>query len=278
MELGNRENLAQEKNQVTSELEFFGFDGENLPKRDFNYVGTHTSQFFSPITSFYPVVLIGISQIYNFLDVSNLSSNEQAIFLQSYLRNKFRMGKILTNEQIEEIKEKIKKGDYFLQYQGYVNGAIENVEKRAERMGNLFAMKTELEGEGPLANLLRRKGKLNDLYGNYSLIHSNTGIEPNKRITKSWFNHIQRALQTYYQEVDFSKALLTEMILDAPFLESIPKKKGSNPETAQKHQEFFNKSLPFIKKFNPSLRMAVFEEFTADFNLDWTKEEPTPTP
>lgn len=265
--------ISGEKDSVNTELEFFGFDGERIPAKKFGYVGTHTLEPYSSVNASYPIVLLGISQIYSYLDATNFSVPEQNDFLQTYLGNALRNGDLVSNDEVKKIKDAIGDGEHALQYQGFINGTNESVEDRARKMNYIF----EAEDDDMTDRIFNRRKRINDLYGKYTLIHSDTGIAHNKRIVNGWFGHIQRGLGIYYGEVDFSKALVAEMILDAPFLEAASM--GKKTEGAEEgYKAYINQAVAFASKFNPTERMRIFEELTSSIDSEFVKEESISVP
>jgi hypothetical protein len=240
-------------------------------------VGTHTLEPLSPITAHYPTVLLGILQIYTYLDGLNLSSNDKNVLFQNYLGNKLRRGELVNNEEAGKIRQEIENGNYSLQFQGSKNSNLEDMDHQSA-FSKLLASEEDLD-EDDIPPFARRYNKSKDPYGKYSLIHSELGIVTNKRVLKSWFSHIQRSLALYYGEVNFSKALLTELILNAPFLETITNKQDEL-ESQESHTRYIEQSIDFARKFDPIKRLEIFDNYTQSYTVDWVKEEPIakPTP
>ncbi len=268
----NREQVGNERDAIKAELEFFGFDGDKLPTRNYRYLGVYTLEPLSPITTHFPYALLGMSQIYGYLDASSLSSSEQTKLLQTYLGGSLKRGVLVSNEEAQRIQKEIEEGRYSMQYQGFVNTETEDVSDRARKFQEAFDM------DDDRLTIFRKGKNPNDYYGKYSLIHSDSGIIQNKRIVKSWTGHVERALGSYYGEVDYPKALLAEMILDAPFLDTVTPGRKVDSDAETRHKAYVDQSLAFLKTFNPAERIRVFDELTADFSLDWIKEDPVPTP
>lgn len=250
--------LAAERIVLKRESTFFSSHQPSLA-----HVGILTTGAVTALMQRYPRVIEGLKTVYGQMETSTASSKEdngntaQDMFIKWYIDQSTRAGRLMSDGEINRITRDIKNGDYSKQIDSWyeeVERAKQPSSESETRMPAMLSLFMEPQRE-------------------YRIGNSKTDIVHNKRKILSHWLAVQTHMQAVYGNVDFQNTLLTELILEAPFLEAITTDTQSDDVARKRHQSYLDETLEFVGRFHPVESMRVFEDYTADYEAPWTSEE-----
>lgn len=237
------------------------------------YVGLLTASDHSSITIFYPEIARGMLLLYDHLERPTVEDSAAERFLSRYLSQRLMGGELLSNEDVSKIREGIKEGKYSEQFEAY-----EDYQRRSNRTTTSERVKNE-QGPSDLENAIfggvRGKSK-EAVYEDYRPIIEGADAVFDKRQVIARVLGIQTTLQSLYGEVDYRKALVTELLLDAPFIETVALGSQVDAEATSRHEAYLQEIAEFAAVFDPANRFRTFEEQTDKYQTSWTEETPEP--
>lgn len=236
--------ITQEKEILRKEADFF--NGKS--RRD--YVGVLTYSPVETVTTLYPQIITGMFHLYNYLEGVYIDPSSQEGFLERYLRTKYYAGDLISDEEVNKLRENIREGKYSHQLEAYLR-------QRRETVPMVTTQSTTTE------------------YENYRDIRDDKDALRNKRACVGRIIGLQANLETFFGEVDYQKALLAEIVLGTPFLDSVVTNNKQNEESIHRHKTYLDEAIAFIKLFNPQDRFGSFEEITKNFPIPWVQETRT---
>lgn len=238
--------IPQEKEVLTKEKTFL----EN--RRQGEYVGLLTNANVNVISSLYPQVIEGIMGVYNFIEKEPTDPASIEGFLNRHLRNLYSTATtLLSNEEVEKIREGIKSGKYSQQYEAYA------------RFRNAASDSSSSASSS-------RNGR----FDSYKRVNNDDDIVYNKRACLSRIRGMQSDLMELYGEVDFKKALLAEMIISAPFIDTVLSGDHTDRDTEQQHEAYIAEAKEFCAALDLDKRILEFVELTENYPVQWTYERP----
>lgn len=240
--------IAREKSTLRKEADFFtGFKHKA-------YVGVLTNERIDTVTYIYPQVIQGVSILYDHIQ-NNLNLSSEDGYLVRFLEKAYSEGRLVTNEEVEDLERRVQNGDYSKQYEAYARYR----ERMSARKKSDYGYKKEGQLFYPY---VETKNEADALY--------------NKRMYLSRVLGMENQLQAIYGEVDYQKALLTELLLNAPFLDNVVSNGEVSKEARQRHKAFLSETAEFVTDFHPKQRFANFEEATKQYSAQWAEEIPLP--
>ncbi|MCL5438851.1 MAG: ATP-binding protein, partial [Patescibacteria group bacterium] len=234
--------IKQEKELLKQETEFLKGREKGA------YVGLLTNSSVDMVSTFYPGITEGILGIYKFVEKEATDPLSPHGFLNRYIKAAHSLGKLLTNEEIVGLRKRMDAGEFNEQFEAY----------RLLRAVSPLARSSDDGREGR--------------FEKYRPIHDENDIVFNKRICLARVQGLKSDLQSVYGEVDCQKALLTELILSAPFLTTVISGKPVDDEAQKRYQSYLEEAVEFVRSFDLDKRVQKFEEATIEYPVKWTYE------
>ena len=100
--------ISKEKEILVKEENFFA------SHKPANYVGILTNHDISTVSRLYPEIIDGMLLYYSFAEKDEMDPLSEEWFLARHFRNLYATGTLLTNVQIEEIRNNMSNGVYVL--------------------------------------------------------------------------------------------------------------------------------------------------------------------
>lgn len=216
------------------------------------YIGVLTNSSVDIVSTLYPSIVEGMLRLYNFVEKEATDPLSPQGFLNRHIRNLFMLGTILSNERIKELREGMDNGEYSEHFAIY---------KRFK----------EAAGYSSGGGSSQKKGRFDD----YKVIHGEEDIVFNKRVCLVRISAVRSDLRAVYGEVDYQQALLTELVLSAPFLGTVIRGENIDAEARQHHQAYLAEAIQFVNGFDFEERVRIFETRTNKYPVRWT-DEPEP--
>lgn len=241
--------ITREQAVLQRQSDFFaGFEHKG-------YVGVLTNIRVDTVTTIYPQIIQGMNLLYGYMSEESLDLSREKGFLVRFLERQYMDGRLIPNTEVDELTEKVHSGDYSRQFDAYV------------RYRNRFSSKRQDGGE---------RKKEGEAFGSYRDIRNGGDVIYNKRMYLSRVLGMRSNLQAVYGEVDYARALVAEMILNAPFLDTVILGDPVDDEARKRHGLYLEEVVEFAHDFKPDERYAEFEKATADFPTQWAQEVKPP--
>lgn len=253
--------LTAENTILKREANFFGsHTGERYP-----YLGTLTTNVVTLLTSNYPMVVEGLQTVYRQLETPEEISTEEKIetredeFISWYLKTAIMQGRPMSDDELGKVRKEVETGKYSEQIK-MIADASQGCTKQLEEKVGLGHMMLRMPSLGLLGEAAFKEGK------------TRADIVYNKRKILAYYLSLQAHTQSVYGDEDYQNALLTELILEAPFLENVAGDKEPDESARNRHKAYFDEVIIFTGSFKPAKRMEVFEEYTKEYEVPWAKE------
>lgn len=238
--------VGREKAILRQEAEFLNSHKSN------SYLGILTNTSINAVSVLYPETITGMFLLYNYVEGSAIDPASQNGFFDRYLRTQYYAGSLISDEDADRIRGDIKEGKYSQQLEAYLR-------QRRE----VIPVPT-----GP--------SRQSTAYDQYKAIRDDNDAIHNKRAWLSRVSGLQANLRTVFGEVNYNRAILTEMLLAAPFLEAAVSNDKLDEAASARHKGYVEEVLEFSRGFNPEQRFQRFEEVTKKSSVAWTQEVKTP--
>ncbi|GEM_PF-5581872 len=226
-------------------------------------IGLLTSCDSRPASQTYPLFLGGMLVVEKQLETLDQTPPDIGERLIQYIiTTRTQQGQPVTNEEIAQIREQIAEGQLSEQLAVLASG------DEQQDMVDINMLPEEFSGQ---------RTSLAEYTARYSKKPSKEDILENKRLALAYWQALTSDLETLYGEVDLPSALLAELLLDPPFLQTIVSSGPNLDEAAKRrHLAYFDEMLGFIKNLNPTGHFDTFQETTGTYQVDWIEEEPSP--
>ncbi len=248
--------IAEEKGILAREEDFFATHPPG------NYVGILTNYNISTISRLYPEIAHGMQLFYGFVEQDETDPASEQSFLNRFIRNRYANGTLLSDDDIEQLQADMKDGKYSLQYLAY--------KKRQLSLGS---------------GQKRERGR-DQRFESYKQIGRDEDVIFNKRACLERIHGVRSDLVALYGEVNFKQALLTELLLSAPFSSTIiPEQVDDddretvplasvpiNEDVIEGQRAYFQEAVEFVESFDFDARVATFEENSSKYPVRWTPE------
>ena len=219
------------------------------------YAGVLTNSPVDVVTILYPQIIEGMTLLYDHTQKESLDLDTVDGFIARYLEKQFFEGILVTDKEVGELKHRIENGDYSQQIEAY-----RRYRSRFSHSSD-YVVKQKDDGSFPdYKRPVKNEGEA--LY--------------NKQLTLTRFIVLNTYLQAIYGEVDYRKALVTELLLNAPFLHAIVAGDVLNDETHMRHTAYINEIIAFAANFAPVKRREAFELVTDNYPGEWVQEIAAP--
>lgn len=239
--------FTSERAIIQKELTFFAEVGRGSTQ------GILTERNINTITGRYPTILKGAVSLYDHIQDEALDLNTQEGFFVRYLEKQFMEGHLVSNQDVANLEERLAAGDFSRQFDAYLR-----YRKRVGAGGS--------SGEGKVT-------------GEYRQIRNDNDAIFNKRTALSHVVHLRQGMPVIYGEVDYPRALVTEMLLQAPFGHAVLNDAEVDAEGKARHQAYIEDIGKFAKSFDPDARFQAFEQLTDQYPMRWvTEASPDPLP
>lgn len=232
-----------EKELLKKEINFLRGRDKNL------YIGVLTNSNIDVISSIYPSVADGLLRIYGFIDADAMDPLSPQGFLNRYVRGAYTSGQLLTNDEIEKLRDKLNNGDFSEQYK---------IHRRFREAASISQS----------ANRQRDDKKR---FEDFKPIGEDEDVIFNKRAVLARFEAIKSDIASIYGDVNYSAALLTEFVLASPFLTTLLHE-GKKADLKDQHENYLTEAIDFCKKFNLENRIEIFNKETNKYPVKWTYE------
>ncbi len=239
--------IGQEKAALKEEADFFN------NRAGGRYVGVLTNLNIDIVSILYPQIIDGMNRLYNFIEKESTDPLSKVGFINRHIRNQFTLGRLLSNDEIAQMRDDMQQGQYSEQFEIY---------RRFRTATSLF------RGTGGSQDKRKR-------FEDYRPINDDTDLGVNKRACLARAQGLQSDLKAVYGEVDPRKALLTELFLSAPFLDTVIRGGDIDEEGRQRHEAYLTEATEFARLLDINKRVATFEEATDKYPVRWTYEPST---
>lgn len=233
--------IGIEREKIKKEAEFLN------GAKNREYVGLLTNTPLDNILTAYPKIAQGMILLYNYAEGNTIDPATKEGFLDRHLKTLLYAGRLITDEEVERMREDINKGTYSKQLDAYL---------RQKRQVNF----TPANEENSAA------------FSNYISIKSDSDAVYNKRASLSRTLWLKSSLQNTFGEVNYKQAMVAEMVLSAPFFESVLSMQQISEEAAKRHQAYIDETVSFAKDFKPEERFQKFDELTGEYPVPWVAE------
>lgn len=255
--------IAQERQILQRERSFFsGRDNKD------SFVGVLTTSDVRALTSVYPQIVRGMLMLYDYMEKPFVSGTDAERTLSRYLAQRLMSGELISNDEIANIKKDINEGQYSEQLAAY-----EDYQRRTARQPrNEDQQRTPVSSaRDELRNILR--GTSDDAsHGDFRPIRDEDDVIFNKRQVLVRVLGVQSVLQNLYGEVDYRKALFTELLLGAFFADAVVSGEQFDDEARERHSAYLKEAIEFSDTFDPTSRFNQFDEITQEYSTTWTEE------
>lgn len=239
--------VHQEIDELRREVGFLGEHGKGA------YLGVLTNSSVDIITTLYPSIADGMFRLYNFVEKEATDPLSPQGFLNRHIRNTFILGKLLNNGEVRSLRQRMADGEFSEQFEAY--------KRFREAAGN--------SSIGSSSN--QRNGR----FDNYRTVNGEDDLIFNKRACLARITAVNSDLENVYGEVNYRQALLTELVLSAPFLGTVVRGEPIDVEARQRHLDYLDVVTQFANGFDFDQRVTKFETQTDKYPVRWT-EEPDP--
>lgn len=259
--------MQEERKILQAEQSFFSkrYNEDDNP----NYIGVLTITDPRTATVLYPQLVRGMLTIYDQIEAP-VDPDIARRFIFKYLTERLNRGELVSDEQVAQLTNEVKIGKYLRQLAAYgtsldeLSGTRRGRKEREERSAE----------EKLLAGLFSESSS--KAFREYRTINTQDDVIFNKRLVLARFFALQTGLQTTYGEVDYQNALLTELLLDAPFVDTVVAGENIDEEARRRHQAYLKEILDYSTRFNPAERYVAFMAFSGDHQTDWVEEVKPP--
>lgn len=250
--------LLSGKANVLSELSFLA--GHGGPGK---FRGLLTSGDNRPNLQHYPFFLGGILVVEAQLEELGKTPPDMGErFIQHLVMSRLQEGRLITDEEIAGIREQIAQGRLSQQL-----AVLAGSDDQQEMVVDINLLPPEFSG---------RRTPLAEFTALYSKRSSQEDIMENKRLMLAHWHALASDLEVLYGEVNLRAALLAELLLDPPFLETIVFGQNLDETARRRHAAYFNEVLGFAQKFAPATHFNNFQEATQAHQVGWIEEEQPP--
>jgi len=178
--------ISREKEILTKDKEFLA------SHKSGGYVGILTNYDVSVVSWLYPEIIQGMSIFYGFIEKDETDPLSAEAFISGHIRGSYGNGRLLSNDEVKKIRETMEEGTYSEQFETWRrHRAANSVPKDDQNSQKEFAR--------------------------YKPIAKYDDAIANKRACLARILALKSNLQTFYGEVNYQQALLTELFLSAPF-------------------------------------------------------------
>jgi hypothetical protein len=240
--------ISKERSILENEMAFFA----NIDSTD-EYINVLTTSNVSALTDGYGPLAGDILKIYDQMKAPKDAGAEDRL-LRDYLAKQYNQGNLVSDGELAKLKADIRKGKYSQQLKLY--------ETKLDEEG--LRQKREKRNRTDSSRMV---GMLT-LFGNRE---EDDMVSIKRKVLSNWLV-IGKNLKGIYGEIDFKNALVTELLLKAPFLATIVSKEPLDEEKKHRHQAYISEIVSFAKTFDPQERYEAFGEITKKCEVEWAKE------
>ena len=260
--------IKKEQRLLYADLRFFAHHDRS------GSAGILTTSDLRIVTRIYPTLLKGFIGIYQQMTTPEITESAQQNYLDQYLSAALSQGRLVTDAEAEQLSEKVKSGEHTLQ-----------VTAHAKHLRNLESQRQEEQKKTQKRNSFDYYDEDDDDKEDESLSledfireEQQGSISFKKGQLMSVKLTFDNLLEAIYGEVDYKNALLTEMLLQAPFLSSVTTAsiESIDDEAKQRHLAYLNEVRDFVESFDPALKFGTFEQTTQQYVPDSLTEQPAP--
>lgn len=256
--------VASEQEQLHREVRF-------LARHDnARAVGVLTTSDLRFITRVYPAVAKEMLGIYRQETTPTITPIAQEDYIAEYLAAALSYGDLVTDEQVAAIRQRVQKGDYSQQIGSFVKHQQDEKQQDSKSRRGFFDVEDDEDDEDDYEYGQLGRSQNSDQLGN---------ISDKKGGVLSLKLGLEVSIEALYGETDYKNALLTELLLQAPFIDSVM---TADPETisdeARERQfAYLDEIRKFVEEFDPNSRFQAFEEATQRHTASLIIESKPPT-
>lgn len=254
--------IPTERETLHKEINFFNTREDDITP---GYVGVLTTSYPATVSVLYPQFAKGALTVYDQIE-SPVDPNIARRFIFRYLAERLLRGELISDADVKKLTEEVREGVYLRQLTAY--GAYLDETSKAPRRGRL-------EADADIENRLLR-GIFGDsasrAFREYRTINTENDILYNKRLVLARLLAMKTGVQAVHGNMDFPNVLLTELLLDAPFVETAVISNGVDERGCERHEAYLREIFEFARTFDPSKRFTAFEQLSEQYKTEWTEE------
>ena len=244
--------VGREKSIVLRELSFLT-SGGLFP------LGILTTGDCRVVTGLYPQILAGMRQVYEQVEPPQIPEAPE-YFVERYLLQQFEAGHPVSDQDVDRLREDLQAGKYSRQLD-LVRRSL------GEEQGSKMVVDMDLS-----PSKAAQEGGLSS--GQYLPDPTGDAIIDNKRQIMMHVQAMREDLKTLYGEVNIQTALLTELLLDAPFLSDLISNKLLDEQAFRRHSAYLQEAIDFVQSIRAEQRIKAFEDATQEFAVSWVATFP----
>lgn len=236
--------IGQEKELLTKEKRFFE------SRLSGNYVGVLTNSRIGIVSGLYPEIIDGMQGLYYYLEKDSTDPMSEEGFMNRHIRNVYSTATtLLSNEEIEKLRKDMSDGKYSDQF------AI------VRKFKNIAMASQSASGRGEKR------------FDAYKAVSNDTDLVYNKRVCLQRVHGLKNDLQEVYGEVNYGQALLTELLVSAPFIDTVIRRGDLDKDVTERHKAYIDEAAEFTSKLAVDERVQKFEDLTKQYTTSWTYEK-----
>lgn len=194
--------IKKEQELLFGDLSFFA------RHNNFGSVGVLTTSDLRFVSQTYPALAKELLGVYGQMTTPAVTESSQENYVDQYLAASLMQGELVSNEQARQLLEGVKQGEHSLQVIAYAKRLRElNKKQQQPKTRNYFGFDDEDEDSDSIEHQIKSEQEGSISYRKGQIL--------------SLIFDLENAIGALYGEVDYKRALLTEMLLQAPFLRSV---------------------------------------------------------